>query len=100
MLSQGKLLSDKIFAASILTILFVSLLILPPYFQSAASQDFASGRESSNAITLKLSFPPPDVAKDGSWNSVTMSTLPFYGAPGKPVLPFRQLQVLIPQGNR
>jgi parallel beta-helix repeat protein len=63
-------------------------------------QDFASGSGSSNTITLRLSFPPPDVAKEGSWDSVTMSTLPLYGAPGDPVLPFRQLQVLIPQGKQ
>ena len=85
---------------SVLTVLFVSVLFFPPFFQSPPLQDPSSLTGSSNAITLRLSFPPPNVTKDGLWDSVTMSTLPLYGAPGEPVLPFRQLRVLLPQGKQ
>lgn len=69
------------------------------HIQLAAAASIASQTGSSNSILLTLDFPAPVAANGLFGNSVTMSMLPQFGAPGEPVLPFRLVRVLIPQGK-
>ncbi len=64
-----------------------------------AFPNVASKLESSNSIVLKFDFCTPVIAEDVAGDSVTMSGLPEYGAPGEPVLPFKLVKALIPQGK-
>jgi parallel beta-helix repeat protein len=67
--------------------------------RSTAVSNVESQIESSNSILLIYDFSAPVVANGLFGNSVTMSTLPQHGAPGEPVLPFKLVNVLIPQGE-
>ena len=74
---------------------FIALPVSP----KNAGASFASEMPSSYSIVLKFYFPQPVVAEDAQGDSVTMSTLSQSGTPGEPVLPFRLVKVLIPQGE-
>ena len=52
----------------------------------------------SDSITVRFSFRPPTVSKVAQYHSVKMRGLSVYGSPGKPVLPYKALKILIPQG--
>jgi parallel beta-helix repeat protein len=41
----------------------------------------------------------PTITKGPSFDSVMISDMPSYGAPGEPILPFRLVKALIPQGK-
>lgn len=87
------------FLGTALMILLTSMLVFASSVYFSAVPNVGSQTESSNSIVLKLDFPAPEIAGDVSGSSVTMPTLPQYGAPGEPVLPFRQIKVLIPEGK-
>ena len=53
----------------------------------------------TNSVVLEFDFPPLIVTKDSVYASVAMQGLPKHGAPGEPILPFRTVKILIPQGN-
>jgi hypothetical protein len=53
----------------------------------------------ASSFGLEFDFPTPVVTEGSTYDSVAMSGLPQYGAPGEPVLPFRIAKVLIPQGK-
>jgi hypothetical protein len=92
-------LSGRTLLSTVLMILLISLLVPASSIYFSAVSNVGSQSESSNSIVLKLDFFAPEVAGDVSGSSVTMPTLPQYGAPGEPVLPFRQIKVLIPEGK-
>ena len=48
---------------------------------------------------LQFDFPRPTLTEDSGFKAVEISELPRYGAPGEPVLPFKTVNVLIPQGK-
>ena len=92
-------MSGRTFLGPMLMILLISLLVLASSIYFSVAPNVGSQSESSNSIVLKLDFPAPEIALNVSGSSVTMPTLPQYGAPGEPVLPFRQIKVLIPEGK-
>jgi hypothetical protein len=53
-----------------------------------------------NMLVLQFDFPRPTLKEDLGFKSVEISELPQYGAPGEPVLPFKIVNVLIPQGKK
>jgi parallel beta-helix repeat protein len=78
----------------LVSLLVVCLLLTS--FGFVGTQAFALG---SNEIRLTFEFPTPVVTEGPSFDSVMMSGLTQDGAPGEPVLPFRLVKVLIPQGK-
>ena len=54
---------------------------------------------SADQIVLNFSFSCPSVTMVLDYSRVTMTGLPSYGEPGEPVLPFRLVKILIPQGK-
>jgi parallel beta-helix repeat protein len=54
---------------------------------------------STYSLVLSFDFSRPSVTMTLDYHSVTMSGLPSYGDPGEPVLPFRLVRVLVPQGK-
>lgn len=52
-----------------------------------------------DSITVELVFPRPTICETLDYDSVEMQDLPRYGAPGEPILPFKMINVLIPQGK-
>lgn len=53
-----------------------------------------------NMLVLQFDFPRPTLTEDLASKSVEIPELPQYGAPGEPVLPFKIVNVLIPQGKK
>ena len=76
-------------------VLAVSLLL----FFSAVPSVSLTRAESTDSVVLKFDFPSPVVTEGPVYDSVTTPGLPQYGAPGEPILPFRAVKALIPQGK-
>lgn len=57
------------------------------------------GIDPSNSVVLSYDFSSPLVTGTVDHDHVSMSGLPSYGAPGEPVLPFKLVRMLIPQGK-
>jgi parallel beta-helix repeat protein len=55
---------------------------------------------SGNKLELQFNFPHPSLKEDSGFQSVEIPELPQYGNPGEPVLPFKMVNVLIPQGKK
>jgi parallel beta-helix repeat protein len=87
------------FSETIIVLLSISMLILATDIQSTIRAAQATGTESPNLLTLQFSFPAPAINHGVQWDSVTMSGMPQFGAPGEPVLPFKLVKVLVPQGK-
>jgi parallel beta-helix repeat protein len=95
----GTIPLKKLFSEIMLTLLLVNILTLAFSTRLAAVPDIESKPDSSNSIVLRFDFDAPSVAVDSLGDSITMQTLPQFGAPGEPVLPFRLVKMLIPQGK-
>jgi hypothetical protein len=54
---------------------------------------------SHNSIIVDLAFPPPIVNSPSSYDSIEVPDLPKHGAPGEPILPYKTVKLLIPQGK-
>lgn len=52
-----------------------------------------------NAIEIRLAFPSPISFKKLGYDYVQISDLPLYGNPGEPILPYKTLNILLPQGK-
>lgn len=56
-------------------------------------------------IELKYDFPHPEIIKNVfvhdniTFDSIIMESLNKYGAPGEPVMPFKTVRILLPQGS-
>jgi len=89
---------EKAASAIVLTVFFLSVLMMPSLqpFEKAIG---VTQIERSNSLLLQFSFPPPTVAEDSAFDSISILGLPQYGAPGEPVLPFKIVDVLIPRGK-
>jgi hypothetical protein len=55
--------------------------------------------DATGSVVLEFRFSPPVVTDVNGWASVSMADLPSYGAPGEPILPFKTVEALIPQGG-
>jgi len=53
----------------------------------------------SNSLVAKLTFPQPTVLDTSAFHSVQIADLPKHSVPGEPVLPFKTIKILIPQGK-
>ncbi len=72
-------------------ILFAQALCYPISVLSTSHCDLGT-------INLEISFSQPILSrKSDGYHSVEISDLPLYSAPGKPVLPYKTVRVLIPQ---
>jgi len=76
--------------ASTLAACFV-LVAIPAVGQAAPA--------AGNQITLTYSFAAPRVEIDGVVSKVNLHGLASYGEPGKPVLPFQPVRILLPYGT-
>jgi parallel beta-helix repeat protein len=82
-----------------LMILLISVLVSAWGIHFFAVSDVGSQVGSSNSIVLSFNFCAPEITENVSGVSVTLSSLPQYGAAGEPVLPLRLVRVLLPQGK-
>jgi len=88
--------------------LIVILIIVASGFVAIASADsssesnakYTSATNTPNSpIIVEFTFPAPEITKAGDYDSITMKGLNSYGDPGMPVLPFKTVKILIPQGE-
>jgi hypothetical protein len=52
-----------------------------------------------DAVIVDLVFPTPTVTNTPLYDTVEITDMPKYGAPGAPVLPFKPIRVLVPQSK-
>ncbi|MEM4713499.1 MAG: C25 family cysteine peptidase [Candidatus Bathyarchaeia archaeon] len=78
----------------ILLLLTVCLLLVS--LNLTVTKSFAT---ESNEILLTFEFPTPIITDGSHGVSILMDGLPVYGAPSEPILPFRLVKALIPQGK-
>ncbi len=67
-------------------------LLIDPFFPPLMNPE--------NELVLEFNFPSPILTNEPSLNSIEIPGLLLYGAPGEPVLPFKMVNVLIPQGEK
>jgi len=91
--------SGKTFLSMALIILLISMLACTSGIHFFTVSDAGSQIGSSNSIVLSFNFCAPEITENVSGASVTLSSLPQYGAAGEPVLPLRLVRVLLPQGK-
>ena len=86
---------SKLIFGIVLILFLASMLILTFNFQRAKAEPI----DRRNLVVLEFDFPPLALTEGPVHDSVTMLGLPQHGAPGEPVLPFKTVKVLIPQGK-
>ncbi len=85
----------------LMVLLALSLLAMPP----ASLADTGPASDKTAPITVDYSFSPPELASyqlpggSADYVSVTMTGLPQWSEPGLPVLPFKTVRILLPQGT-
>lgn len=88
--------------------LIVILVVVGSGFAVMASAAITSGSDikslstknnQTTPIIVKFTFPVPEITKVGDYDSISMKGLYSYGDPGMPVLPFKTVKILIPQGE-
>jgi hypothetical protein len=89
----------RTFSLLMITLLSISMLTLAFDVQTTMSLSNPAPAELTSSLVLEFNFPPPVVTEGNFYDSVTMSGLPQYGAPGEPILPFKLVKALIPQGR-
>jgi len=89
----------RTFSLLMITLLSISMLTLAFDVQTTMSLSNPAPAELTSSLVLEFNFPPPVVTEGNVYDSVTMSGLPQYGAPGEPILPFKLVKALIPQGK-
>jgi len=88
-------LLSKTVSGLVLILVLTGMLTLAFNVQPAKAESI----DRTNTIVLEFDFPPPVVTEGSVYGSVTMPGLPQYGAPSEPILPFKMVKVLIPQGK-
>ncbi|MEW5760185.1 MAG: C25 family cysteine peptidase, partial [Candidatus Thermoplasmatota archaeon] len=84
----------KIFKKNVCLAVALSLLIiLSALWTNAFVQGF---REETTIMVVKFVFVKPEVKEKDSSTEITMEGLSSYGEEGKPVLPFKNVKLLIP----
>ncbi|MCW3985479.1 MAG: C25 family cysteine peptidase [Candidatus Bathyarchaeota archaeon] len=89
---------------------FIAISLIPTralkvkQYQSPAAEDNKNTlsiktHTMSDSIIVELFFPQPTIIDSQNYHSVEMQDLLRFGAPGEPVLPFKTIKVLIPQGK-
>jgi len=89
---------------------FIAISLIPTralkvkQYQSPAAEDnkntlSINTHTMPDSIIVELFFPQPTITDSPNYHSVEMQDLLRFGAPGEPVLPFRTIKVLIPQGK-
>ena len=53
----------------------------------------------NSPLILEFSFSAPELTKVGDYDSVRIEGLYSHGDPGMPILPFKTVKILIPQGE-
>ena len=82
-------------------LLALSLVAIP----LASSAETGPASSKTAPITVDYSFPPPGLVgyqfpgESAVYVSVTMNGLPQWSEPGLPVLPFKPVRILLPQGT-
>jgi hypothetical protein len=89
----------EIITGVMLTLLLIGMFTVAFNVQATANVASPASAELTDSFVLEFDFSPPVVTEGHVYDSVTMSELSQYGAPGEPVLPFKTAKVLIPQGK-
>jgi parallel beta-helix repeat protein len=90
---------NKIVVGTVLMLLVASTLAIPLKIGSFGGRSNLPKAEQVDSIALDFVFPSPVVTKGRDCDSVQMPAFPQYGAPGEPILPFKQVSALIPMGK-
>jgi len=89
---------------------FIAISLIPTRALKVKQYQSPTVEENDNALSIKsytmpdsiiveLFFPQPSITDSQNHHSVEMQDLLRFGAPGEPVLPFKTIKVLIPQGK-
>jgi parallel beta-helix repeat protein len=89
----------NIVSGAMVALLLASLLTFAFNFSVSGNENNVLIEETSDSILLRCDFVKPVVRKSSDYDSVEISNLPKYGSPGEPILPFKLVKVLIPQGK-
>jgi hypothetical protein len=89
----------KTVSGIMLTLLLISMSTLAFDIQASVNTPTPALAELTNSVVLEFNFPSPVVTEGLSYDSVAMPGLSQYGAPGEPILPFKLVKALIPQGK-
>ena len=92
-------MEKKVVSGIMLTLLLMGMLTLAFDIQATLNVASPAPAELTNSFVLEFDFSSFVVTEGSVYDSVTMSGLPQYGAPGEPILPFKTAKVLIPQGK-
>lgn len=83
-------------------ILIVSIVILVSLCLNGIESATALKVDESGTnspIIVEFAFSAPELTKEGDYDSITMEGLYSHGDPGMPILPFKTVKILIPQGE-
>ena len=94
----GEKLKRTAAVAFIMLVLTALWMVKLDYQVQSVNSKFL-GIDPSNSVVLNYDFSSPLVTGTGDHDHVVISGLPSYGAPGEPVLPFKLVRMLIPQGK-
>lgn len=89
----------KTVSGIMLALLLISMSTLAFDIQASVNTPTPALAELTNSVVLEFNFPSPVVTEGLSYDSVAMPGLSQYGAPGEPILPFKLVKALIPQGK-
>jgi hypothetical protein len=89
----------KTVSGIMLTLLLISMLTLAFNIKATASVANQTMLGLTNSLVFEFDFPTPIVTEDLSYDSVAMPGLSQCGSPGEPILPFKLVKALIPQGK-
>ena len=98
-LGESPKLFRKTVSGMMLTLLMLSMSTLAFDIQASVNTPTPALAELTNSVVLEFKFPSPVVTEGLSYDSVAMPGLSQYGAPGEPILPFKLVKALIPQGK-
>jgi len=90
---EGWKMKLKLFKIIVLALFLTSMRVVD--IQSVVPQQ--TGR--TNLAVLEFDFPSLSVTEGLVYDSVKMQGLPQHGAAGEPILPFKTVKILIPQGK-
>jgi len=90
---EGWKMKLKLFKIIVLALFLTSMRVVD--IQSVVPQQTGQ----TNLVVLEFDFPSLSVTEGPVYDSVKMQGLPQHGAPSEPILPFKTVKILIPQGK-
>ncbi len=84
---------------TLMTLLLINMLTLTLDINVTSIVCGEPPKELANSLVLEYNFPFPVVTEGSIYDSVVMSGIPKHGAKGEPILPFKVVKALLPQGK-